>query len=72
MVIESLGIVITLIVGVALGAAIGWLVSRGAAATLQRDLGNTRTELEKERAVHGERLKAYGDAEARMRDTFQS
>src|SRR5262249_43956084 len=36
------------------------------------ELARARTELEKDRAVHAERLKAYGDAEARLRDTFQA
>jgi DNA recombination protein RmuC len=35
-------------------------------------LEKSRTELEKDRAVHAERLKAYGDAEVRLRDAFQA
>jgi len=72
MAIEPLSILTTLVVGLAIGAAIGWLASRSAKAALERDLGSARTELEKDRAVHTERLKAYGDAEARLRDTFQA
>jgi DNA recombination protein RmuC len=58
-------IVLVLGIGAALGALIGLLASRPAQARL-------RTELEKERAVHAERLKSYADAEARMRDVFKS
>jgi DNA recombination protein RmuC len=63
--IDVLTIAITLILGVAIGAMVGWLASRPAQAHL-------RTELEKDRAVHAERLKAYGDAETRLRDAFQA
>ena len=67
--IELLPLVITLIlglaIGVAIGAIVGWLVSRPAQTRLQ-------TELDTGRAVHAERLTAYHDAEARLRDAFQS
>src|SRR5437773_5664506 len=63
--IEFPAIVITLPLGLAIGAMVGWLASRPARTRL-------RTELEKDRAVHAERLKAYGDAEARLRDAFQA
>jgi len=63
--IDVLTIAITLILGVAIGAMVGWLASR----PLQ---GRLSSELEKDRAVHAERLKAYGDAEARLRDAFQA
>ena len=56
---------ITLILGLAIGAAVGWLASRPALSRLQ-------LALEKDRAVHGERLKAYGDAEAKLREAFQA
>jgi DNA recombination protein RmuC len=56
---------IFLAIGVAAGALVAWMAGRGAQTTL-------RTELEKDRAVHAERLKAYQDAEARMRDAFQA
>jgi DNA recombination protein RmuC len=56
---------LTLIAGIALGALIAWQASRPARTRLQ-------TELEKERAVHQERLNAFNDAEVRLRDTFQS
>jgi DNA recombination protein RmuC len=58
-------ILLTLIVGVAVGAALGWLASRPAHARLQ-------TELEKDRALHAERLRTYQEAEASLRDAFQA
>jgi DNA recombination protein RmuC len=63
--IDPLTLVITLILGLAIGVTIGWLVSRPAQTRL-------RTEIDKERAVHAERLKAYHDAESKLRDTFQA
>ena len=63
--IEPLTLVITLIAGLAIGATFGWLASRPAQTRLQ-------TELEKDRAVHAERLKAYHDAEGKLRDAFQA
>jgi DNA recombination protein RmuC len=63
--IESLATVIALILGLAIGAIVGWLASRPALTRVQ-------TELEKDRAVHAERLKTYSDAEARLRDAFQA
>jgi DNA recombination protein RmuC len=54
-----------LAVGLAIGGVVGWLVSRPTSARLQ-------TELEKERAVHQERLKAYHEAEAKLREAFQA
>jgi DNA recombination protein RmuC len=63
--IDPLTLVIALILGLAIGVTIGWLLSRPAHASL-------RTELDKERAVHAERLKAYHDAESKLRDAFQA
>ena len=63
--IEFLAIAITLILGLAIGVMVGWLASRPAQAAL-------RTELEKDRAVHAERLKAYDEAEGKLRDAFQA
>src|SRR5437773_3544186 len=63
--IEFLATVITLILGLAVGATLGWLASRPRQSCLQ-------AELEKDRAVHAERLKAYNDAETRLRDAFQA
>jgi DNA recombination protein RmuC len=63
--IEFFAIVTTLILGLAVGAMVGWLASRPAHSAL-------KTKLETDRAVHAERLKAYGEAEARLRETFQA
>jgi uncharacterized membrane-anchored protein YhcB (DUF1043 family) len=49
--IELLVALLTLILGLAIGAVVGWLASRPAHTRLQ-------TEIEKDRAVHAERLKA--------------
>ena len=57
--------VITLIVGLAIGGLVGWLASRPANARLQH-------ALEQDRAVHAERLKAYSEAETKLRDAFQA
>jgi len=54
-----------LIVGVALGALGGWLAARPAVARLQ-------TELERDRALHEERLRVYHEAETTFREAFQS
>jgi DNA recombination protein RmuC len=63
--IDPTAVAITLILGVAVGAAIGWLASRPALSRLQ-------AALEKDRAIHAERLKAYGDAETKLREAFQA
>lgn len=63
--IEVIPFLITLIVGLAIGVMLGWLASRPAQTRLH-------TELDKERAVHGERLKAFTDADAKLRETFQA
>ena len=65
MVIESLALVGVLLVGIAIGALIGWLSSRPAETRLQ-------SELERDRAVHAERLKAYQEAESRLRESFRA
>ena len=46
-----------------IGALLGWLAARPARVRLE-------TQLEKDRAVHLERLKAYQDGESKLRDTF--
>jgi DNA recombination protein RmuC len=56
---------ITLILGLAIGALVGWLASRPAQARLQH-------ALEQDRAVHAERLKAYHEAETTLRDAFSA
>lgn len=58
-------VVVTLLIGVGLGMLVGWLAGRPTQTRLQ-------TELEKDRAVHAERLRAYQDAEAKLREAFQS
>src|SRR5258706_3371488 len=63
--IEFLPIAITLILGLAIGVMVGWLASRPAQAALA-------SELAKDRAVHAERLKAYDEAEAKLREAFQA
>ena len=54
-----------LIIGLAIGALMGWLGGRPAEARL-------RTELDKDRVVHAERLKAYAQAEGNLREAFQA
>src|SRR5712691_1339980 len=61
----AIAIVIPLTLSLAIGVMIGWLASRPARTRL-------RTELEKDHAVHAERLKAYHDAETRLRDAFHA
>jgi DNA recombination protein RmuC len=51
--------------GLLMGVVAGWLASRPANTRL-------RTEIEKERAIHAERLRAYHDAEARLRESFSA
>lgn len=53
----------TLVAGLALGTLLGWLAARPAQ-------GRLRAELERDRAVHAERLKAYQDAESKLREAF--
>src|SRR5947208_13142798 len=47
------------------GLVAGWLAARPANTRL-------RTEIKKDRAVHAERLRAYHDAETRLREAFQA
>ena len=65
----ELSIIVTLAAGVAVGAMLGWLAARPAAARAQ-------SELDKERAVHAERVNAYQEAhqqaEAKLREAFQA
>src|SRR5262249_32274372 len=53
----------------AVGCALGWTAGRFAMRPMQVRL---QSELEKERSVHAERLKAYADADVRLRETFQA
>ena len=61
----DLSILSGLIVGLVIGAVVSWLATRPAQTRLQ-------SELERDRAVHGERLKAYHEAETRLRESFQA
>jgi DNA recombination protein RmuC len=65
MAIDPLILITLVAIGLATGVLIGWLAGRPAQTRMQ-------TELEKERAIHAERLKAYGDADAKLRETFQA
>ena len=65
MTIGPIVLISVLIVGFALGVLVGWLVARPAHTSL-------RIELEKTRAVHAERLKAYQEAETNLRDAFRA
>jgi DNA recombination protein RmuC len=58
-------ILAVLTIGLGIGALVGWLAARPAHARLQ-------SELDTDRAVHAERLKAYHDAEAKLRESFQA
>jgi DNA recombination protein RmuC len=62
--IESTGFIV-FVLGLLGGAVVGWLAARPA---------NTRlhAEIEKDRAIHAERLKAYHDAEAKLREAFRA
>jgi DNA recombination protein RmuC len=61
----DLSVLLGFAVGLAIGAVIAWLVTRPAQTRLQ-------SELERDRAVHAERLKAYQEAENRLRESFQA
>src|SRR3954466_10474568 len=63
--IDIIPIGVTLIFGLVLGAVVAWLASRPGYARLQ-------STVDQDRAVHAERLKAYGEAEAKLRDAFQA
>jgi DNA recombination protein RmuC len=63
--IEPVSLVITLMIGLAIGVLVGWLAGRPAQAQL-------RHELDRDRAVHAERLKAYDEAEGTLREAFQA
>jgi DNA recombination protein RmuC len=52
-------------VGIVLGALVGWLAARPA-------LTRAQTELEKDRALHTERLKSYREADTSLREAFSS
>ena len=56
---------IGLFVALAVGTLLGWLAARPEQVRLH-------TELEKDRATHADRLKAYQESDQRLRETFQS
>src|SRR5471032_276131 len=56
---------IGLALGVVVGVIVGWLLSRPAHTRLQH-------VIDRERAVHEERLSAYHDAEGKLREAFQA
>ena len=58
-----------LALAVGVGVGIGWLLARPGQSRLRVEL---EKELEKERAVHAERIRASEEAGARLRDTFQA
>jgi DNA recombination protein RmuC len=61
----QLFLIAALVIGALAGGLIAWLIGRSAQARLQ-------SEIEKDRAVHAERLRAYQDAERSLRGTFQA
>jgi DNA recombination protein RmuC len=61
----DLSILLSLVVALIIGVGIGWLATRPAHTRLQ-------SELDRDRAVHAERLKAYQEAENRLRESFQA
>ncbi|HKB11862.1 MAG TPA: DNA recombination protein RmuC [Vicinamibacterales bacterium] len=65
MAIDIIPVGVTLILGLVLGALAAWLACRPGHARL-------KSALDTERAIHCERLKAYGEAETRLRDAFQA
>src|SRR2546423_2759267 len=58
-------ILVVLALGLATGVVLGWLAARPALARLH-------SEMDRDRAIHAERLRAYDDAGAKLRDTFQA
>ena len=63
--INPLVAVVILLAGIATGAIVAWLASRPAQTEL-------RSELEKQKAVHAERLKAIQEADVKSRDAFRA
>jgi DNA recombination protein RmuC len=72
--IDLLPLIAILIAGLVAGVAVGWLAAQPAHARLRSERDRERAvhegEVERERAVHAERLRAYQDAESKLRDTF--
>jgi DNA recombination protein RmuC len=63
--IDAFSLVAILVIGMAVGALVGWLASRPALARLSG-------ELERERASIAERARFSEQADARLRETFQA
>jgi DNA recombination protein RmuC len=63
--IEPFSLVVVLTTGLALGVLAAWLVARVGQFRL-------RAELERDRAVQSERLRAYEDVGTKFRETFQA
>jgi DNA recombination protein RmuC len=63
--IEPFSLVVVLTIGLALGVLAAWLVARVGQFRL-------RAELERDRAVQSERLRAYEDVGTKFRETFQA
>jgi DNA recombination protein RmuC len=63
--IEPFSLVVVLTIGLALGTLAAWLVARVGQSRL-------RAELERDRAVQSERLRAYEDVGTKFRETFQA
>ncbi len=70
--IAYLPFIVALLIALGVGALVGWLASRPGHARLQTERSRLHLELEKDRAVHAERLKAYGEAEGKLREAFQA
>jgi len=72
--IDPLLLIAILIAGLVVGAALGWLGAQPARAQLRNERDRDRalhaSEIECEGAVHAERLRAYHDAQSKLRDTF--
>jgi DNA recombination protein RmuC len=58
-------ILVVLALGLATGVILGWLAARPRLARL-------RSEIDRDRAIHAERLRAYDDAGLKLRETFQA
>jgi DNA recombination protein RmuC len=63
--IDSVSLIAILIAGLAIGTLIGWLAGRPEHARL-------KAELDKDRAIHAERLQAFEEAEGKLREAFRS
>lgn len=63
--IEPITLIAVLLLGIALGACIGWLSMRPGYARLQ-------AALERDQSLHAERLTAYEGAERKFREAFES